>query len=100
MERFAVVAFAVERLAVEAFAVERLADEPLERPAVAGRLLDARGVRRRSAAGISSVATPLASDGICFSRNFAMRSSSRRIDLASLAVSLSPTESARLSIAE
>jgi hypothetical protein len=48
----------------------------------------------RSAAGISSRATALASCSICFSRNFAIRSSSRRMPRASLAVSLSPTVSA------
>jgi hypothetical protein len=53
----------------------------------------------RSAAGISSRATAFASCAICFSRNFAMRSSSRRIALASFAVSLSPTVSASASIA-
>ena len=53
---------------------------------------------RRSAAGISSLATALASCGICFSRNFAMRSSSRRMPRASLAVSLSFTASASASM--
>jgi hypothetical protein len=48
----------------------------------------------RSAAGISSRATALASCSICFSRNFAIRSSSRLMPRASLAVSLSPTVSA------
>jgi hypothetical protein len=48
----------------------------------------------RSAAGISSRATALASCSICFSRNFAIRSSSRRMVRASFAVSLSPTVSA------
>ena len=46
---------------------------------------------RRSAAGISSRATAFASCSICFSRNFAIRSSSRRMERASFAVSLSPT---------
>jgi hypothetical protein len=45
----------------------------------------------RSAAGISSRATAFASCSICFSRNFAIRSSSRRMERASFAVSLSPT---------
>jgi hypothetical protein len=54
---------------------------------------------RRSAAGISSRATAFASCGICFWRKFAIRSSSRRIDFASFAVSLSPTLSASASIA-
>ena len=53
---------------------------------------------RRSAAGISSLATAFASCGICFSRNFAMRSSSRRMPRASLAVSLSFTASASASM--
>ena len=48
----------------------------------------------RSAAGISSRATAFASCAICFSRNFAIRSSSRRMERASFAVSLSPTVSA------
>jgi hypothetical protein len=48
----------------------------------------------RSAAGISSRATAFASCSICFSRNLAIRSSSRRMLRASLAVSLSPTVSA------
>src|SRR5215213_6223534 len=54
---------------------------------------------RRSAAGISSRATLLVSCGIWPSRNFAIRSSSRRMPRASLAVSLSPTVSASVSIA-
>ena len=45
----------------------------------------------RSAAGISSRATAFASCSICFSRNFAIRSSSRLMPRASFAVSLSPT---------
>ena len=53
---------------------------------------------RRSAAGISSLATAFASCGICFSRNFAIRSSSRRMPRASLAVSLSLTASASASM--
>ena len=47
----------------------------------------------RSAAGISSRATAFASCSICFSRNLAIRSSSRLMPRASLAVSLSPTVS-------
>jgi hypothetical protein len=63
------------------------------------RLLDLRRAPPlRSAAGISSRATAFASCSICFSRNFAMRSSSRRILRASFAVSLSPTVSASDSI--
>ena len=53
---------------------------------------------RRSAAGTSSRATAFASCGICFSRNLAIRSSSRRMPRASFAVSLSPTLSANASI--
>jgi hypothetical protein len=52
----------------------------------------------RSAAGISSRATAFASCGICFSRNLAIRSSSRRMPRASFAVSLSPTLSASASM--
>ena len=52
----------------------------------------------RSDAGISSRATAFASVGICPSRNFAIRSSSRRMPRASFAVSLSPTASASASI--
>jgi hypothetical protein len=48
----------------------------------------------RSAAGISSRATAFASWSICFSRNFAIRSSSRLMLRASFAVVLSPTVSA------
>jgi hypothetical protein len=80
-------------------ALERERDE-LEPPEL---LDDRRRVRddplRRSAAGISSRATAFASWGICFWRKLAMRSSSRRIDLASFAVSLSPTLSASASMA-
>jgi hypothetical protein len=53
----------------------------------------------RSAAGISSCATAFVSCGISFARNFAMRSSSRRMPRAIFAVSLSPTTSASVSIA-
>ena len=53
----------------------------------------------RSAAGISAFATARVSAGICRSRKFAMRSSSRRICRAILAVSLSPISSASVSIA-
>ena len=53
---------------------------------------------RRSAAGISSCATAFVSCGMSFSRNFAMRSSSRRMPRAIFAVSLSPTVSASVSI--
>ena len=53
---------------------------------------------RRSAAGISSLATALASCAICFSRNLAIRSSSRRMPRASFAVSLSFTASASASM--
>src|ERR671914_785085 len=80
--------------------------EPDDRePAVERDRLDA--VRRlrvvpppfRSAAGISSRATAFVRVGIWPARNFAIRSSSRRISRASLAVSLSPTVSASVSIA-
>ena len=54
---------------------------------------------RRSAAGISAVATALVSCGICLRRKSRMRSSSRRIDFAIFAVSRSPTDSASASIA-
>jgi hypothetical protein len=60
--------------------------------------LDRRDDVRRSAAGISSCATAFVSCGISFSRNFAMRSSSRLMPRAIFAVSLSPTTSARVSI--
>jgi hypothetical protein len=74
---------------------------PFEREELEERLLDDR--RReppfRSDAGISSRATAFASCSICFSRNFAIRSSSRRIDFASFAVSVSPTVSASVSMA-
>jgi hypothetical protein len=62
------------------------------------RELDRDVPLRRSAAGISSLATAFASWAICFSRNFAMRSSSRRMPRASLAVSLSFTASASASM--
>jgi hypothetical protein len=52
----------------------------------------------RSAAGISSRATAFVSCGIWLARNFAIRSSSRRMPRASFAVSLSPTVSASVSI--
>ena len=76
--------------------------DPLELPFDELRELDERRLddRRRdepplrSAAGISSRATALASWSICFSRNLAIRSSSRLMLRASLAVSLSPTVSA------
>ena len=80
---------------------ERDEDALLERPFDELReLLDER--RRleerlppfRSAAGTSSRATAFASCSICRARNFAIRSSSRRIPRAIFAVSLSPTDSA------
>jgi hypothetical protein len=77
-----------------------LVDEPRE--LLARRVLlerrDAERPSRRSAAGISSRATAFASCGICFSRNLAIRSSSRRMPRASFAVSPSPTLSASASI--
>jgi hypothetical protein len=80
---------------------ERDEDALLERPFDELReLLDER--RRlaerlppfRSAAGTSSRATAFASCSICRARNFAIRSSSRRMSRAIFAVSLSPTDSA------
>ena len=76
--------------------MERLRDEALPLPR---RLLER--LRRllpplRSLAGIDSRTTALVSVGICLWRKDAMRSSSRRIERASLAVSLSPTSSARV----
>jgi len=62
------------------------------------RLEERREPPFRSAAGISSRATAFASCAICFSRNLAIRSSSRRMPRASFAVSLSPTVSASDSI--
>jgi len=50
-------------------------------------------------AGISAFTTSLVSWTIVLSRNLAIRSSWRRYSFASLAVSLSPTASARASIA-
>ena len=90
----------VDRLALDFARVEPdLAREELDERR---ELLDERRLedRRRdepplrSAAGISSRATAFASCSICFSRNFAIRSSSRLIERASFAVSLSPTVSA------
>src|SRR5215210_3244492 len=75
-----------------------LFDELRERLDDERRELDRDEPLRRSAAGISSLATAFASCGICFSRNFAMRSSSRRMPRASLAVSLSFTASASASM--
>ena len=92
----------VERLFVERFFVERLF---VERLFVLRELLELFDEDRRlrpplrSAAGISSRATPFARRGISRSRNFAIRSSSRRISRAILAVSLSPTVVASVSIA-
>jgi len=62
------------------------------------RELDRGEPLRRSAAGISSLATAFASCGICFSRNLAIRSSSRRMPRATFAVSLSLTASASASM--
>lgn len=61
------------------------------------RLLDRRRVvAARSERGISARTTSLTSRPSSASRNFAMRSSSRLIALASRAVSLSPTASANV----
>jgi hypothetical protein len=76
---------------------DELRDLLEERRALLERRDDERPLRR-SAAGTSSRATAFASCGICFSRNLAIRSSSRRMPRASLAVSLSPTLSANASI--
>ena len=99
----------LDRLELERDELERVRDEldpepERERDELELRLLDERRRElddplRRSAAGISSRATAFTSCGICFWRKFAIRSSSRRIDFASLAVSLSPTLSASASIA-
>ena len=53
----------------------------------------------RSLAGISALTTSFVSFGICFSTKSYMRCSSRRMPLASLTVSLSPTCSASAMIA-
>ncbi len=53
----------------------------------------------RSSLGISLLMTSLTICGICFSMNFCIRSSWRRNSLASFTVSLSPSWSARASIA-
>jgi hypothetical protein len=60
---------------------------------------DRRREVERWSEGISVRTTSLVSVAICFSRNLAMRSSSRRMARASLAVSSSPTASASVSIA-
>jgi hypothetical protein len=84
-------------------AVDRDREDPDDREREAA--VDRDDLRRRrvppfrSAAGISSRATPLVRVAIWVARNFAMRSSSRRMSRASLAVSLSPTVSASVSIA-
>jgi hypothetical protein len=71
-------------------------DEPDDRDELRD---DERREVLRSSFGISSCATAFTSTGICFARNLNIRSSSRRIDFASLEVSLSPTASASASIA-
>lgn len=76
----------------------------VERPLELERLLDRELLEERrrrlvvalSALGISVRATSLTSRPSSASRNLAMRSSSRLIDLASWAVSRSPTASARV----
>ena len=104
--RFADEPFADERVRLDA-ELERFADEPelrdpfdelRERLDDERRELDRDLPLRRSAAGISSFATAFASCGICFSRNLAIRSSSRRMPRASFAVSLSFTASASASM--
>jgi hypothetical protein len=99
---------------------ERLVDRPVERlaarlrvPALlreavapARRRVEGAALRRRVAAplrrraGTSAVATAFARCAISFSRNVAMRCSSRRIARASEAVSRSPTFSANVWIAD
>jgi hypothetical protein len=83
----------------DAEARERDEDDPLRDPL---RELERRrdDPPFRSAAGISSRATAFASCSICFARNFAIRSSSRRMERASFAVTLSPTVSASDSMPE
>jgi len=111
--RFADERFADERVRLDA-ELERFADEPELRDPLDERLEPFDELRerldeerrelardlplRRSAAGISSFATAFASCGICFSRNLAIRSSSRRMPRASFAVSLSFTASASASM--
>jgi hypothetical protein len=85
--------------------LERDRDEAefeLERELLGRELLDRRPVRRpplaRWSRGISALTTSLTRRFSSASRNFAMRSSSRRIDLASWAVSRSPTSVASASM--
>jgi hypothetical protein len=78
---------------------DRDEDERDDEPPLRLRELERRDDVRRSAAGISSWATAFVSCGISFSRNFAIRSSSRLMPRAIFAVSLSPTRSASASIA-
>jgi len=68
-------------------AVRREPDRRRERPESA-----------RCSRGISALTTALTSRPSSASRNFAMRSSSRRIDFANWAVSRSPTSVARVSM--
>ena len=74
---------------------------PRRRPAARALVLPVESgqAARRWSAGTSSLATALASMGIWRSRNLAIRSSSRLMPRASLAVSRSLTASARASIA-
>jgi hypothetical protein len=81
--------------------LERLVcrDRPEEREVLLerDRLLDRRRlVEARSERGTSARTTSFTSRPSSASRNFAIRSSSRLIDLASCAVSLSPTASAKV----
>jgi hypothetical protein len=79
--------------------VEPLREALLREVALRLRVVRRRVVRRpplRSDAGISALATACASRGISFSRNAAMRFSSRRIAFASCSVSRSPTIFARV----
>ena len=77
----------------------RRLDEERVLPEERRRLERRREPFLRSDAGISALTTALVRTGIWRSRKLAMRSSSRRICLAILAVSLSPTSSASTSIA-
>jgi hypothetical protein len=73
--------------------------EPVVRRADVRVPLDRRRAPLRSAAGTSAWTTDFVSVGISRDRKSAMRSSCRRMARAIFAVSLSPTESAKVSIA-
>jgi hypothetical protein len=84
--------------------VRDAADVRRERADALAEVRRERDVRRerpesaRWSRGISALTSAFTSRVNSASRNFAMRSSSRRIDLASCAVSRSPTSLARVSI--